>query len=151
QLLQEYISSGIEYLYFSLALSLLGILEIFVSIHLYRLKRIIVNLQTMLGQPPNKFWKSLGYPVNWYFSICWYFVTPALCLANISRTRGVLAYVTTLGPFVITIVFMIFQIFGSLRKGENIRLLFKPDFRWGPELSNDRERALFDERAGRVI
>ncbi|VDK76064.1 unnamed protein product [Gongylonema pulchrum] len=53
----EAIDSSLGYFYFASVLSFLAFLELLTSIHLYRLKRFVVNLQTMLGAPKSILWK----------------------------------------------------------------------------------------------
>ena len=45
---------------------------------------------------------------------------------------------------------LFFQLAVAYFKRKNIRLLFEPHKNWGPQLSSDRRRADFDERAARV-
>ncbi|VDN02372.1 unnamed protein product [Thelazia callipaeda] len=54
-------------------------------------------------------------------------------------------------PSIAIVVIMIIQFVRAHRTGKGVRSLFLPDLRWVPEIDADRQEALYDERAARVI
>uniref|UniRef100_A0A0R3RPY2 S5A_REDUCTASE domain-containing protein n=1 Tax=Elaeophora elaphi TaxID=1147741 RepID=A0A0R3RPY2_9BILA len=152
----------VRYFYFALLLPIIALAELLASIHLYHLKRLIVNLHTMLGEPPNNLWRYLGYPVNWYCSACWYIITPALFLISgglalfiiISGrlySNFIILTLITLIPLSVIIVIMVVHISKAHRTGKSVKSLFVADYRWTPELGINRQQALYEERAARAI
>ncbi|VBB25241.1 unnamed protein product [Acanthocheilonema viteae] len=152
----------VRYFYFSLLLPILAFLELLTSIHIYYLKRLIVNLHTMLGGPPNNFWRYLGYPVNWYWTACWYIITPAFCIISVAlalftiisgRLHSDIITLTliTLLPLSVIIIPMLIHVLKAYRTGKTIKSLFVADHRWAPELGINRQQALYEERAARAI
>ncbi|VDN94530.1 unnamed protein product [Brugia pahangi] len=148
----------VRYFYFSLILTILAFLELLACIHIYHLKRLIVNLHTMLGEPPNNFWRYLGYPVNLYWTACWYIITPALCIIS----GGVALFIIISGrlysdiialtvitflPLSVIIITMIIHILKPYGTGKAIKSLFIADHHWVPELGINRQQALYEERA----
>lgn len=59
-----------------------GLIEICMVSYVYGLSRFVSDVREMLGKPPSKFWKFLGYPVSRYFKFCWAFVTPVVLAAS---------------------------------------------------------------------
>ncbi|CAG9532913.1 unnamed protein product [Cercopithifilaria johnstoni] len=152
----------VRYFYFALLLPILAFLELSTSIHIYHVKRLIVNLHTMLGEPPNNLWRCLGYPVNWYWTACWYIITPVLCIVSgglalfiiISGrlySDVIILTVTTLLPLSVIITIMSIHVKKACQTGKTIKSLFVADHRWTPELGTNRQQALYDERATRTI
>uniref|UniRef100_A0A914VUB5 Transporter n=1 Tax=Plectus sambesii TaxID=2011161 RepID=A0A914VUB5_9BILA len=59
------------------------LVEVLMVAYVYGYKRFIGNIKEMMGKPPNRVWKLLGYPVNPFWWICWIAITPALLLATL--------------------------------------------------------------------
>uniref|UniRef100_A0A1I8F160 Uncharacterized protein n=1 Tax=Wuchereria bancrofti TaxID=6293 RepID=A0A1I8F160_WUCBA len=152
----------VRYFYFSLILSMLAFVELLVCIHIYHLKRLIVNLHTMLGEPPNNFWRYLGYPVNLYWTACWYIITPVFCIASGGLALFIIISgrlysdiialtVITFLPLSVIIIIMMIYITKAYGTGKAIKSLFVADHRWVPELGINRQQALYEERAARAM
>ncbi|EFO24100.1 hypothetical protein LOAG_04387 [Loa loa] len=152
----------VRYFYFAPILSMLAFFELLVSIHIYHLKRLIVNLHTMLGEPPSNLWRCLGYPVNWYWTVCWYIITPALCLifggialfiiiSGRLYSNIIVLTLVTFAPLSVIIMIMMIHVLKAYRAGRTIRSIFVADRHWAPELGNNRQQAQYEERAARAI
>uniref|UniRef100_A0AAF5PM63 Uncharacterized protein n=2 Tax=Wuchereria bancrofti TaxID=6293 RepID=A0AAF5PM63_WUCBA len=160
--LQAFGDIRVRYFYFSLILSMLAFVELLVCIHIYHLKRLIVNLHTMLGEPPNNFWRYLGYPVNLYWTACWYIITPVFCIASGGLALFIIISgrlysdiialtVITFLPLSVIIIIMMIYITKAYGTGKAIKSLFVADHRWVPELGINRQQALYEERAARAM
>jgi hypothetical protein len=53
-------------------------MEVLTVSYVYGYRRFIGNIKEMMGEPKNRAWKLLGYPVNPFWWICWILITPAL-------------------------------------------------------------------------
>ncbi|KAM3727437.1 Sodium- and chloride-dependent neutral and basic amino acid transporter B(0+) [Dirofilaria immitis] len=138
----------VRYFYFALLLPILALLELLISIHIYSLKRLMVNLHTMLGGPPNIFWKYLGYPVSWYWTACWYIITPILCMISLPFALFIIIKGEVYSIIIISMIIHIARIY---KTGRTIKSLFVADLCWTPELGIYRQQALYEERATRAI
>ncbi len=67
-----------------LPLLICGFAELALVSYIYGIRRFLGNIREMLGDPPNLFYKLLGYPVNPFWWLCWCFITPAIILARFS-------------------------------------------------------------------
>ncbi|MCP9265019.1 Transporter [Dirofilaria immitis] len=152
--LQAFSDITVRYFYFALLLPILALLELLISIHIYSLKRLMVNLHTMLGGPPNIF------GISWYWTACWYIITPILCMISLPFALFIiikgevysdtvaLIFLTML-PLSIIIISMIIHIARIYKTGRTIKSLFVADLCWTPELGIYRQQALYEERATR--
>lgn len=52
--------------------------EIVVVMHVYGVRRFVSDVRLMLGNPPSKFYRVMGYPVNAFWIVCWYVLTSVL-------------------------------------------------------------------------
>jgi len=59
------------------------LIELVMVSYVYGCKRLIGNIKEMMGEPPNRVWKLLGYPVNPFWWICWLFITPLLLFVTL--------------------------------------------------------------------
>ncbi|KFD61692.1 hypothetical protein M514_04761 [Trichuris suis] len=57
------------------------LLELVIVSYIYGIKNYVEDYKFMLGDPPSKIWKFLGYPVTKFYTICWSAVTPAALAA----------------------------------------------------------------------
>ena len=54
--------------------------ELIMVSYCYGWRQFVKDIKLMMGEPPNKFWKYLGYPVNYYWIANWLAISPALLL-----------------------------------------------------------------------
>uniref|UniRef100_A0A5S6R3G0 Transporter n=1 Tax=Trichuris muris TaxID=70415 RepID=A0A5S6R3G0_TRIMR len=57
------------------------LLELIIVSYIYGTKNYVDDYKFMLGEPPSKIWRFLGYPVSKFYIICWNAITPAALAA----------------------------------------------------------------------
>uniref|UniRef100_A0A915A3I1 Uncharacterized protein n=1 Tax=Parascaris univalens TaxID=6257 RepID=A0A915A3I1_PARUN len=113
---------------------------------------------------PLLFFSFFGYPVGWYWTGTLYVITPLVCsIVGIliffdGRTAGIstnwTSFLTATGaafitPTIIAAV-IVYRVTEVVRSGQSLRNLFVTDFKWGPKVSTDRQRAIHEEHAARI-
>lgn len=56
-------------------------LELMMVMWVYGIRRFVGDVALMMGTPPSKFWRLLGYPTNWYWWANWALITPLLLIS----------------------------------------------------------------------
>uniref|UniRef100_A0A7E4W7V6 Transporter n=1 Tax=Panagrellus redivivus TaxID=6233 RepID=A0A7E4W7V6_PANRE len=134
---------------------LVALIEVLAIMHHYKFRRFMINMRSMIGLDPNN--------CVWNFSFIQYvivlpfllFATFVVSLCNkqwkIFRTEVVIAgYGLTILTSSLILWGVTISVLWSKHKGRNLRMMFEPHKNWGPQLSDDRNRSEFDERAARV-